>query len=129
MLTVGQEKGVEMLDAVIHIVRRRATPAMMSEMLQSLGSYVKLAVDVRREVLAGGGELHADCEQVLLEDGSRQEDVWGADWLPVSQEVQFEALINIRPRQNNFSMTIQDATIRERVGTIVRQLLEGVMPE
>ena len=44
---------------------------VLMEMLQSLGSYVKLAVDVRREVLAGGGELHADCEQVLLEDGSR----------------------------------------------------------
>jgi hypothetical protein len=118
-----------MSNTVIHIVRHRATPAMMSEMMESLGSYVKLAVDVRREVLAGGGELHADCEQVLLEDGSRQEDIWGADWLPFSQEVQFEALINIRPRQNNFSMTIQDAAIRERVETIVRRLLEGVMPE
>ena len=56
-----------MANAIIHIVRRRATPKMMSDMLQSLSSYVKLAVDVRREVLAGGGELHTDCEQVLLE--------------------------------------------------------------
>jgi len=118
-----------MSDTVIHIVRHRATPAIISEMLQSLGSYVKLAVDVRREVLAGGGELHADCEQVLLEDGGRQEDIWGADWLPFSQEVQFEALINIRPRQDNFSMTIQNPVIRERVETIVRRLLEGVMFE
>jgi hypothetical protein len=117
-----------MSDTVIHLVHHRATPTMMSEMLQSLGSYVKLAVDVRREVLAGGGELHADCEQVLLEDGSRQADIWGADWLPFSQEVQFEALINIRPRQDNFSMTIQDPAIRERVETIVHRLLEGVMP-
>jgi hypothetical protein len=118
-----------MSDAVMHIVRRRATPTMMSEMLQSLGSYVKLAVDVRREVLAGGGELHADCEQALLETGSRQQDIWGADWLPLSQEIQFEALINIRPRQNNPSMTILDPDIRSRVETIARRLLEGVMPE
>jgi hypothetical protein len=118
-----------MADAVIHIVRHRATPTMMSDMLQSLSSYVKLAVDVRRKVLAGGGELHADCEQVLLEDGSRQEDIWGADWLPFSQEVQFEALINIRPRQNNPSMTILDPVIRAGVETIVCQLLEGVLPE
>ena len=118
-----------MSDAVIHIVRRRATPTMMSEMSRSLGSYVKLAVDVRREVLAGGGGLHADCEQILLEDGSRQEDIWGADWLPFSQEAQFEALINIRPRQNNPSMTILDSAIRARVETIAHRLLEGVMPE
>ncbi len=116
-----------MSETVIHIVRRRATPTMMQEMLQSLGSYVKLAVDVRRGVLVGGGEFHADCEQVLLETGSRQEDIWGADWLPSSQEVQLEALINIRPRDNNPSMTILDPAIRAQVETIVRRLLEGVM--
>jgi hypothetical protein len=117
------------VNAIIHIIRHRATQATLNEMLQSLGSYIKLAVDVRREVLAGGGELHADCEQVLLEDGSHQEDIWGADWLPLSQEVQFEALINIRPRQNNPSMTILDPMIRARVEAIARRLLEGVRPE
>lgn len=59
----------------------------MQEMLQALGSYIKLAVDVRRRMLAGGGTLHADCEAVLLEDGSQQMDVWGADWIPKTQEV------------------------------------------
>lgn len=53
VVQLGVREGVGMSDIVIHIVRHRATPAMMSEMLQSLGSYVKLAVDVRREVLAG----------------------------------------------------------------------------
>jgi hypothetical protein len=46
-------------------------------MLEELGIYIKLAVDVERNILAGGGEYHADCEEALLEDGSRQEDVWG----------------------------------------------------
>jgi hypothetical protein len=52
----------------------------MREMLEFLGIYIKLVVDVERGILAGGGELHADCEKVLLRDGSRQQDVWGADW-------------------------------------------------
>jgi hypothetical protein len=85
-----------------------------------------VAVDTQRGCLAGGGELHADCEAVLLHDGSRQEHIWGADWIPSSQEVRFEALINIRPNQRNPSMTILDATIRSRVEAIVRGLLEGV---
>ena len=95
-------------------------------MLETLGLYVKLAVDVRRGVAAGGGALHADCEALLLEDGSRQEDVWGADWVPETQEVRYEALINIRPSQSNRSMTIQDPSLRERVGETVRRLLGGV---
>lgn len=95
-------------------------------MLEALEVYVKVAVDINRGVLAGGGALHADCEAVLLDDGSAQDDIWGADWIPVSQQVRFEALINIRPRQNNFSLTILDRDIRERVERVVRDLLEGV---
>jgi len=43
----------------------------MAEILQTFGTYVKLAVDIRRGILAGGGTLHADCEAVLLEDDSQ----------------------------------------------------------
>ena len=111
---------------MIHIIRTRATTQQMEEMLQVLKTYVKLAVDLERGILAGGAALHADCEAVLLEDGSCQEDVWGADWIPGAQQVTFESLINIRPCQNNPSLDILDSGIRERVAEIVKPLLGGV---
>jgi hypothetical protein len=111
---------------VIHLIGSHASQQQIEEMLETLGTYIKLAVDIRRGVLAGGGALHADCEAVLLEDGSRQEDVWGADWIPGAQQVTFESLINIRPRQNNPSLEILDSGIRERVAEIVKPLLGGV---
>ncbi len=92
-------------------------------MLQALGTYIKTAVDVQRGILAGSGELHADCEEILLEDGSLQEHIWGADWIPVTAEVTFEALINIRPGQGNRSMTIEDAALQSRISEIVSNLL------
>ncbi len=92
-------------------------------MLDSLGTYIKLAVDIRRRIIAGGGFLHADCEAVLLEDGSKQEDIWGADWLPETEQIKTEALINIRLKQGNRSMSIQDNKICRRVEQIVTQLL------
>lgn len=67
--------------------------------------------------------MHADCEAVLLEDGSQQEYIWGADWLPETQEVTFESLINIRPRHNNRAMEIQDPEIRSQVAAIAQRLL------
>ena len=70
--------------------------------------------------------MHADCEAALLEDGSQQEDVWGADWNPAAQQVTFESLINIRPRQNNPSMDILDKAIRQRVAEIAYQLVGRV---
>ncbi len=112
---------------MIHIIREPATPEQVAEMSEAFGGLlIKLAVDVRRGILAGGGELHADCEQVLLEDGSRQEDIWGADWYPNTGEVGFEALINIRPRQQNYGMEIQDPDLRVQVEAIVRRLMEGI---
>lgn len=108
---------------MIYIIDSHATPAQIQEMLEALGTYIKLAVDIQRELVAGGGILHADCEAVLLENGSCQADIWGADWNPGVQEVTYESLINIRPRQNNRSMEILDPFIREQVARITRNRL------
>ena len=108
----------------IHIIRQPASEKEVDEMLEELQTYIKLAVDLERSVLAGGGEYHADCEEILLEDGSRQEDVWGADWYPDSKTVEFGALINIRPHQGNRGMEIENLERRKEIETIVRQLLE-----
>ena len=49
-----------------------------------------------------------------------------ADWDPLSQEVHFDALINIRPRQNNRTMVIKDPEIRQRVDSLIRWIFSGV---
>jgi hypothetical protein len=108
---------------MIHIIRDHATKEQIQEMMEMLQTYVKLAVDVERGILAGGGAMHADCEAVLLDDGSQQDFIWGADWNPATQEVTFESLINIRPRQNNRSLEIQDLGLRTQVEQITRNLL------
>ena len=111
---------------MIHLLHSRATKKQIDEMLETLGVYIKLAVDIRRGILAGGGVLHADCEAVLLEEGSQQDDIWGADWIPSTQQILYEALINIRPKQNNPSMKILDPFIRNRITEIVQSILGGV---
>ncbi|HET7011028.1 MAG TPA: DUF5674 family protein [Anaerolineales bacterium] len=111
---------------MIHIIRSRATQPQITEMLEALETYIKVAVDVRRGILAGGGIMHADCEAALLEDGSQQEDVWGADWNPASRQATFEALINIRPRQGNPSMEILATTTRDAVAQVMMNLLGGI---
>jgi hypothetical protein len=108
----------------IHIIRQCATAKEIREMLEELETYIKLAVDVERNILVGGGEYHADCEEVLLEDGSRQEDIWGVDWYPDSKKVEFGALINIRPHQGNRGMEIEDSKLRAKIETIIRRLLD-----
>lgn len=111
---------------MIIIIRELATRDQIAHMSEAFGeSLIKLAVDVERQILAGGGELHADCEAALLQDGSQQHNIWGADWYPLDQQVGFESLINIRPRQQNFTLEVQDPALRSQIEAIVRKLLES----
>lgn len=107
---------------MIHLLKTKATIKQVAEMEEALESYIKLAVDIEKRILAGGGVLHADCEAVLISEGSMQENIWGADWLPYSKEVTFESLINIRPRQNNFSMDIENEELRSKIKNIVIEI-------
>jgi hypothetical protein len=60
----------------IHLLRQPASEQQVAEMLEALGDYIKLAVDIKYGIAAGGGALHADCEAILLSEGSSQEDIW-----------------------------------------------------
>jgi Protein of unknown function (DUF5674) len=108
------------------VIRERATKQQIDEMLKTWGVFIKIVVDIEREILAGGAERHYECEQELLKDGSRQRDIWGADWSPYTQEIVFESIINIRPSENNRTMEIQSPLIRERVAQITQRLLGGL---
>jgi hypothetical protein len=107
---------------MIHTIKKPASPSQIKEMLQEYETMIKIVVDIRRKFLSGGGEMHADCESVLLEDGSEQDDLWGANWYPNEQRIEFESLINIRPRLGNRSILIQDESLRQKVESVTREL-------
>ena len=108
---------------MIHILREKATPEQIEEMLEVYGDYIKLAVDIKERIIAGGGEMHADCEKKLIDLGCEQENIWGANWEPSSKQLKFGSLINIRPKQNNPSMDILNYTIRDTIAEIVTNFL------
>lgn len=109
------------------IVERRIDPALLRRLVERhFEDMVKYVVDVERGIAAIGGELHADEEALLLEHGSRQDDLWGANYYPGKGPdgcIEYTSLINIRPAQGNRSMTIEDPALRERVCTITRALI------
>lgn len=111
---------------MIHILKQQATLEQVREMLQQYESMIKIVVDIRRHMLAGGGEMHADCESALLDTGSEQDDLWGANWYPAEERIEFESLINIRPRLGNRSILIQEDNLRKQVEAVTREILGGV---
>jgi hypothetical protein len=110
----------------IEIIHEKTTPERVREHAQAtFGDMVKVVVDIERGRMAIGGELHADAEAALLNDGSKQADLWGANIImekPPGENIEYNSLINIRPSQGNRSRDIQDAAIRDRVRAVLARL-------
>ena len=90
------------------------------------GDMVKIVVDIEERVIAIGGDLHADAEKLLIEKGYRQENIWGANlypWHEPDSRIEYTALINIRPNQDNPGMDIVDNSVKKKVKDIVETLI------
>lgn len=93
---------------------------------EQFGSLVKVVVDIGREVLAVGGELHADEEAILLEDGSRQEDLWGINLYPEKSRgewIEFDSMINVRPSQGNTTRGVKNTKIQEKIKNVIAKIV------
>ena len=111
----------------IQIVREPVTlDALHSLAHGQFGDFVKAVVDVRLGVMAIGGELHADEEALLIEQGSRQADLWGVNLYPErggTDRIEFDSMINVRPSQGNRSRSVEDPTLRQRIVNVVTGLI------
>jgi len=104
----------------------RTDLAVWSE--DQFGDWIKGVVDVSRAIMAVGGDLHADDAALLLADGSRLQDLRGIslnstdegpDW------IEFDSMINIRPRDGNRSRSVDDKETRARIRNVVDALVKA----
>lgn len=93
--------------------------------LKEYGNLVKAVVDVNKKVMIIGGMMHADEELELLNSGSKQDDLWGINLYPTEKEliIEFDSMINIRPRLNNFSRSITNKVLQRKIENIVNELI------
>ncbi|HET8709700.1 MAG TPA: DUF5674 family protein [Candidatus Saccharimonadales bacterium] len=93
------------------------------------GSLVKADVDVAKKIIIVDMEMHADGEAELLENGSRQEDLWGINLYPekfgTDEFIEFDSMINLKPRQNNLTRGVEDPALQQKI----RDIVAGVVHE
>ncbi len=100
--------------------------------LQSLaenmyGNIVKAVVDIDKKIMVIDAEMHVDEEQFLLENGSLQNSLWGINLHPskygTNDFIEFDSMINIRPRQQNLSRNVEDLEIQNQIKNIVNGIV------
>ena len=111
----------------IVIISEPISQARLREMAaESFGDMVKAVVDTNQRLLALGGGLHSDEEAALLAQGSVQADLWGINIYPEqprSEWVEFDSMINIRPRLGNRSRSVKDTAVQQLILEIVDSLI------
>ena len=93
----------------------------------TFGNLLKAVVDVDRDVIAVDAELHSDLEALLLDDGSKQKNLWGINLYPEMQGdgfIEFDSLINMRPSQGNRSRGIENEGMRKKIIAIVAKRIK-----
>jgi hypothetical protein len=113
--------------SVMKIVSTQLTYDELERMaVSTFGNMVKAVVDVDRDLLAIDGELHSDLEALLIENGSKQQSLWGINLYPELQGddfIEFDSMINVRPSRGNRSRGVENAQTRERIiKTVVKRI-------
>ena len=106
-------------------ISRRDLTHMTKKMF---GNFVKAVVDIKKEMIVIDAEMHADEEALLLQRGSKKEDIWGINLYPEMEGddfIEFDSMINLRPSQGNRSRSVDNPEVRKKIVQIVNKL---VMP-
>ena len=90
------------------------------------GPMVKAVVDIDKDIVAIDANMHADLEQFLLSNGSKQDNLWGINLWPEDEDelVEFDSIINIRPRQNNHSRGVENPEIQTKIIETVQKWIQ-----
>jgi len=105
------------------ILRKKATKKELTKLAGHFKGYIKVVVDIEKGILAGGADRHFDEEKALLEQGSKQRDLWGGGFDLDTKEIDYNSVINLRPNQENPSRDILSKEIREKFDKIANKLL------
>jgi hypothetical protein len=112
----------------IRIINSSITRSELKEIAEEcFGDMVKGAIDIEKEIIALGGELHVDEETLLVEEGSESQNVWGINLYPSETGedfLEFDSMINIKPLVNNRSRSVEDEDIQQKIRKIVNKLIK-----
>ena len=111
----------------IKIIEKKISKKELREIAKEVfGDMVKCTADIVQMRLAVGGELHMDSNELLIKTGSSQQDVWGFNIYPDMPEadlLEFNSLVNIKPRLGNRSANIMDEKVQKKIREVVKKFV------
>ena len=91
------------------------------------GTMIKGTVDVAKRKVALGGDYHIESCEILVKNGSHQNDIWGFNIRfeeKLNGVLEFDSIVNIKPAKNNHTRNIYDEAIKNKCTEIIHSLIE-----
>lgn len=128
MLVIRTERAQTCMLSKMKIIKDKISIKELQEMAKRMfGNLVKAVVDVEKEIMVIDGELHSDEEALLLQEGSKQKDLWGINIYPQADKknwIEFDSMTNVRPSLGNYSRGVDNPKIQEKIRKIVNKLVK-----
>jgi hypothetical protein len=108
----------------------KSEPFTSEEILQlqaEFDVYIKTVIDIEKKVCSAGMNRHFEGEQILLQQGSKQGNLWGGGIDLDTKDIDFNSFINIRPRDNNTKNEIQSEEIRKKYKELTEYFFESIL--
>lgn len=111
----------------IIIVKDKLTQEDIKTAREEHDIYIKITIDIKQEIVAIGGEYHADAEKVLIENfNSKNSNIWGGGYSITRNEFRTDAMLNLKPNLGNNSMEIINAEARKKFLYIAQNTLKNI---
>ena len=96
----------------------------IKQVAEQFEAYIKTVIDIEKKICSAGADRHFESEEILLSQGSKQENLWGGGVDLETKDIDGNSMINIRPKQNNRSNEIQDTQIREKFEKLTKYFFQ-----
>ncbi len=103
------------------------TPEEINQLKVQFDVYIKTVIDIQKKICSAGMDRHFEGEQILLQQGSKQQDLWGGGLDLETKEIDYNSFINIRPRDNNTKNEIQSEETKAQYKELTEYFFKAVL--
>lgn len=99
----------------------------ITKLREQFDTYIKTVIDIEKKICSAGADRHFESEKILLEQDSKQSNIWGGGIDLKTKIVDYNSFINIRPKDENPSNEIMNATIREEYKNLTEYFFKEII--
>lgn len=103
------------------------TKSEIDSLSEQFETYIKTVIDLDKKICIAGMDRHYEGEQILLNDGSKQSNIWGGGIDLETKIIDYNSFINIRPNDNNPSNDILNPELRSKYEELTKYFFSEIL--